>query len=81
MDIKNYKITGMTCAACAASIEKAVAKIDGINSANVNFLTETLVVETSEGKTVDSVLLEQAVKHQGYQLIKNTEKITIASVV
>ena len=54
-------ITGMTCAACAAAVEKATGKIDGVKSAAVNFAAEKAIleieipvdlVETVEGSVV-----------------------------
>ncbi len=43
---KEYiKISGMTCAACAMRIEKAVGKLDGVSNASVNFAAEKLFVE------------------------------------
>lgn len=77
MEIKNYKIGGMTCAACATSIEKAVKKMDGIGMVNVNFLTETLVLESTGKAKIDPAKLEEVIKHAGYELKHNTEKITI----
>ena len=51
----NLKITGMTCAACASSIEKAISKKKGIKSAIVNLSTERLTVEFDE----NIILLDQ----------------------
>ena len=39
---KKLKIEGMTCAACAKTIERITKKLDGIIESNVNFATETL---------------------------------------
>ena len=47
---KSLKIKGMSCAACAARIEKVLGKIDGISKANVNFATEKLDLEFDENK-------------------------------
>ncbi len=44
-NIKKLKINGMACAACAATLEKNIAKLDGVTSSNVNFATETLSYE------------------------------------
>ncbi|MBQ7822269.1 MAG: heavy-metal-associated domain-containing protein [Clostridia bacterium] len=41
-----YKIKDLCCAHCAAKIEEAIAKLDGIEKANVNFLSEKITVET-----------------------------------
>lgn len=52
---KNLKITGMTCAACSSSIEKAILRKKGIKSAMVNLSTERLTVEFDE----NIILLDQ----------------------
>ena len=42
---KIYDITGMSCAACSAAVERAAGKVDGVKSASVNLLSATLTVE------------------------------------
>lgn len=44
------KIDGMSCAACANKIEKALNKIEGVQKANVNFATEKATIEYDEKK-------------------------------
>ena len=56
-----YKITGMSCAACSARVEKAVSSLDGVKSCSVNFLTNSMTVDGSDEKTV-----VEAVKLAGY---------------
>jgi len=51
MNDKTIEISGMTCAACAMRIEKAVGKLDGVEKASVNLATEKLTVEYDETKT------------------------------
>ena len=62
---ETLKIVGMTCAACAARIEKVVGKIDGVNSANVNFATERMTVDYDRQKTNLSQI-GAAIKKAGY---------------
>ncbi len=57
-----YNITGMSCAACAARVEKAVSKISGVSEASVNLLTNTMSV-TGNAKSSDIIA---AVKNAGY---------------
>ena len=45
---KTYLLEDLCCANCAATIERGVAKIDGVQSASVSFLTTKLVVEAEE---------------------------------
>ena len=40
-----FQVTGMSCAACSANVERAVRKLDGIESAEVNLLANRLTVE------------------------------------
>ncbi len=43
--MKAYNITGMSCAACSARVEKAVSKVEGVKSCAVNLLTNSMTVE------------------------------------
>ena len=45
---KTYLLEDLCCANCAAAIERGVAKIEGVKSASVSFLTTKLVVEAEE---------------------------------
>ena len=42
---KTYKLTDLDCAHCAAKMEAAIQKIDGVTEASVSFLTQKLTVE------------------------------------
>lgn len=44
----NFKIQGLDCANCAAELERAIAKIDGIENAVINFMTEKMILEFNE---------------------------------
>ena len=52
---KTVKLMDLDCAHCAAKIEKAVSKIDGVSSASVNFLSQKMTVEADDSQ-LDSVL-------------------------
>ena len=45
--MKQYNVTGMSCAACSARVEKAVSKVPGVTSCSVNLLTNSMGVEGS----------------------------------
>lgn len=60
---KTFKISGMTCAACAARIERFVKKLDGVASASVNFAAESLTVDFEKIGIKD---IEAAVVKAGY---------------
>lgn len=62
---ETLKITGMTCAACAARIEKMVSKIDGVMSVSVNLATERMNVEFDLQKT-DITVIKKVVEKVGY---------------
>ena len=56
---KTFAIEDLDCAHCAAKIEDAIRKIDGVNSVSVNFLAQKLVLDADDS-VFDSVL-KQAV--------------------
>lgn len=70
MQKKSFKISGMTCSACANRVERVVGKLDGVEKSNVNFATETLSVEFDENKLQDKDIEEKVVK-AGYGVKKN----------
>lgn len=47
---KVYRMEHLDCAHCAAKIEHAIGKLDGVESVSVHFLTQKLVLHTSEEK-------------------------------
>ncbi len=67
MHTKTYKVRGMHCASCASIIEKALKKVDGVESAEVNYGTETASVSFDESK-VDHVQLSGKIEKFGYSL-------------
>lgn len=62
---QNFSIEGMTCASCAANVEKAVQKLPAIKQAGVNLATETLSVDWAEA--AEPQLILQAVEKAGYK--------------
>ena len=45
--MKQFEVTGMSCAACSARVEKAVSGIEGVTSCSVSLLTNSMGVEGS----------------------------------
>lgn len=45
---KTFKITGLDCANCALSLEKKISKVDGVTNCSINFLSETMVLESED---------------------------------
>ncbi|MGN0242516.1 MAG: heavy metal translocating P-type ATPase [Lachnospiraceae bacterium] len=60
--MKQFHVTGMTCAACSARVEKAVSGIEGVTDCSVNLLTNSMSVD---GDVETSVII-QAVEQAGY---------------
>lgn len=60
-----FKVTGMTCAACSARVEKVTSQVSGVVKAEVNLLAGTMVVEAENETVTDGII--QAVNRAGYQ--------------
>lgn len=60
--MKKYKVTGMSCAACQARVEKAVSGVEGVSSCSVSLLTNSMGIE---GSASDKAIIE-AVEKTGY---------------
>lgn len=60
--MKQYNVTGMSCAACSARVEKAVSGVDGVENCAVNLLTNSMGVE---GTASDEAIIS-AVEKAGY---------------
>ncbi len=65
MKTEKFRVTGMTCAACQANVEKAAKKLDGVASAEVNLLAEQLTVSYDEAILADNDIIK-AVNKIGY---------------
>lgn len=55
-----YKLEGLDCANCAAKMESAIKKLDGVSNATVNFMTAKMVIEAADDKM--SMVLDAAEK-------------------
>ncbi len=64
MKTEKFNVTGMTCAACSAHVEKAVRGVVGVDTVNVNLLMNNMVVSFQEPATADAICL--AVEKAGY---------------
>ena len=60
--MEQYQVTGMSCAACSARVEKAVSKVPGVTSCSVSLLTNSMAVEG----TADEAAIVAAVTEAGY---------------
>lgn len=62
---QKFDVTGMTCSACSAHVEKAVGKLEGIQAVNVNLLQNSMVVEYDETALQTEDII-RAVENGGY---------------
>ncbi|MFP3998390.1 MAG: heavy metal translocating P-type ATPase [Desulfobacterales bacterium] len=72
-------VTGMTCANCAANIERSVRKLSGIRSANVNFGAEQLNVDYDPGQLGISEIVQQ-VKKAGYGVATRQAELPVTGM-
>lgn len=54
---KKFKLQDLDCANCAAKMEEAIKKIDGVNDASVSFMTQKMTVDAEDDR-FDSILEE-----------------------
>ena len=76
--MEQYTVTGMSCAACTARVEKAVSGVTGVTSCSVSLLTNSMGVEG----TADAEEIIAAVRHAGYDAAikkRSTERNTRSS--
>ncbi|HBN55489.1 MAG TPA: heavy metal translocating P-type ATPase, partial [Lachnospiraceae bacterium] len=62
---QKFDVTGMSCSACSAHVEKAVSRVPGVDQVQVNLLQNAMVVEYADGAT-DGQKIIQAVEEAGY---------------
>ena len=66
--MEQYSVTGMSCAACSARVEKAVSAVEGVTSVSVSLLTNSMGVEG----TADEAKIIEAVVQAGYGASKKS---------
>lgn len=67
-----YKVTGMSCAACSARVEKAVRSVEGVDECAVNLLTNSMTVSGSASEDE----IRNAVEKAGYGLVSESKNDT-----
>lgn len=65
MRTEKFDVTGMTCSACVAHVEKSVSKLEGVKAVNVNLLTNSMIVSFDELQLAPSII-EDSVEEAGY---------------
>ncbi|MFN3996466.1 heavy metal translocating P-type ATPase [Algoriphagus sp.] len=71
---RTFPVTGMTCAACASSVETILQHTEGVHSAAVNFATNTVQIEFDEQTSPET--LDVALQEIGYGLIISTKEVS-----
>lgn len=73
---QKFQVTGMTCSACSATVERNVKKLEGVKDVTVNLLSNSMVVSYDEDKVNNHTIIDTVVK-AGYQAAleqKNNQK-------
>jgi Cd2+/Zn2+-exporting ATPase len=76
-DVRRFRVEGMDCAACAQTVQKAVAALDGVDTAQVSFGAGTLVIA---GEAEDETITA-AVSRAGYRAQSATRRATAGPTV
>lgn len=74
---QKFDVTGMTCSACSAHVEKSVGKLQGVKNVQVNLLSNNMVVEYDDSQLNDQDII-QAVIHAGYGATVHNDSKKIA---
>jgi len=74
MEKSIISISGMTCTSCAAAVEAAIRKLDGVNEATVNFATERLAVRFDEN-LIELKEIKVTIEKVGYQVNEDIEEV------
>lgn len=78
MKKERFDVTGMSCSACSAHVEKSVSKVEGVAAVSVNLLTNSMQVEFDENKA-DIHTIIQAVEQGGYGAEVKDAKVSSAT--
>ena len=69
MEVKTFKVYGMTCSACASRVERVTRKLEGVKDASVNFAPEQLTVTVEKSK-ISYEKLKTTIDKAGYRLVE-----------
>ena len=64
---QKFDVTGMSCSACSAHVEKAVSRVPGVDQVQVNLLQNSMVVEY-EDEATDAAAIIHAVEDAGWDI-------------
>ncbi|MFZ2538146.1 MAG: heavy metal translocating P-type ATPase, partial [Oscillospiraceae bacterium] len=79
MEKLTLKIGGMTCASCSANVQKALSKLDGVTSAEVNIANEKATIEFDSEKQTKQTI-EATVKSAGYYVVDKAKSIELEQI-
>lgn len=77
--MRSYDVSGMSCAACSARVEKAVSSLSGVDSCSVNLLTNSMTVEGSASDEIIVAAVEKAGYGASLKNTKNSKKVNNSS--
>jgi Cu+-exporting ATPase len=78
MKKETYKVTGMTCASCASSVERVTKKLEGVTLSEVNLATNKLTITYDEDKVTKNMILDKVEKAGfGIEIEENEKEKTI----
>lgn len=72
--VRTLKLKGMTCAACAKTIERVTNKLQGVKKASVNYASEKLTVKF-DPELVDLSIIKKTIKKAGYEAYTEDKKV------
>lgn len=77
---QKFEVTGMTCTACSAHVEKAMAKLEGVSHYQVNLLQNNMMVEFDENIITSENIIEAVIKSgYGANLPNSTKTATVSA--
>ena len=79
--MKQYTVTGMSCAACQAHVEKAVSAVPGVEKVAVSLLTNSMSVEGSAEDAAIISAVEKALQGFGYTVLQSHMESCVAEEV
>ena len=68
---ESFPVTGMTCAACASSVESILTNTEGVSQASVNFASNSVLIEYDDA--IKETDIQNSLRSVGYDLIINVE--------
>ncbi|MFO1443813.1 copper-translocating P-type ATPase [Bacillus sp. Bva_UNVM-123] len=74
-----FQVTGMTCAACSARIEKALNKMEGIEEANVNLALEKAAVKFNSA-TIEAADIQTKIRNLGYDVVTDKTELVLTGM-